>query len=492
MLKNVLKNVCLLALGLCLGMFSVACGEGNDAPAQTTAQTDVVTEEMTDKTEETTIEMATSIDTTAETMTETSMPIEAGTDVETDIETDMETVMEPQAATQATTEAVTEEPVTEAPTHVTIDEDCRLVVSAKTYQTAYLLDSVKVLQASIQTATGHKLTISRINSATVSPNGSILVGQTPCDESKAVAEALPDNSYTITVKDGKVVVLGSDDNLTVYAMAKFRDEILTSDAYVQEGKLVLPVDYAQTVTVEKPLALKDMLANGFGVTTTSQYVLKANPTQGCGIAQGAASDGTYVYLAMRNSDDTGTVIAKHRLDDGSFVAVSGVLDLGHANDMTFNTKQNVLVVAHGQKQGKILTLINPETLEAIENVDIEKGAGAIAYRPENDTYAISQGGKSLHFLDGELAYVKSFERTKVEGYTAQGMGADENFIFFPMSSAANNILDTFDWDGNKVGEILIPMAQESESLIYVNGRYFVVFNVSGAVLYEIFFQCYLK
>ena len=94
-------------------------------------------------------------------------------------------------------------------------------------------------------------------------------------------------------------------------------------------------------------------------------------------------------------------------------------------------------------------------------------------------------------LDKDLGYVTSHERTKLEGYTAQGMGSDENYIYFPMSGSGQNILDTFDWDGNRICQVILPTPHESESLFYVNGRHFVSFNYDGGTVYEIFFRCYL-
>ena len=129
--------------------------------------------------------------------------------------------------------------------------------------------------------------------------------------------------------------------------------------------------------------------------------------------------------------------------------------------------------------------------ECGSNVNIEKGAGAITYNPATNAYAISQGGKSLHMLDKDLGYVTSHERTKLEGYTAQGMGSDENYIYFPMSGSGQNILDTFDWDGNRICQVILPTPHESESLFYVNGRHFVSFNYDGGTVYEIFFRCYM-
>lgn len=53
------------------------------------------------------------------------------------------------------------------------------------------------------------------------------------------------------------------------------------------------------------------------------------------------------------------------------------------------------ICAHGHSEGQILTLVDPDTLEFIEDVNIEAGSGAITYNAKRDIYAISQGGKSL-------------------------------------------------------------------------------------------------
>ena len=409
-------------------------------------------------------------------------------------------------ATEAPTEPVTEAPAeetTEAPTEaetqpvglvIDAENNGRILVpyyegDAPASDSVY--KSADNFRKKILAHTDLSIRVTRARNTSNSNSVTFLIGETPYEETAAVKASLPANSYAVQVMGRKIVIIGTDDTLTVKALKEFCDRVMNNPERAQTGKLtVLPED-SFMVTLDQPYTIADMLADGM-ILTSDYTELLNSPAQGqYRVAQGAASDGTFVYLALRNSDDSGSVITKHRLDDGSLVAVSSVLDLGHANDMTFNTEKNVLVVAHGQTEGKILTLVNPDTLEFIEDVNIEKGSGAITYNPATNSYAISQGGKSLHMLDADLKYVTSFNRTKPDGYTAQGMGSDENYIFFPMSGSGQNILDTFDWEGNPVGQIIIPTGKESESLFYVNGRYYVAFNVNGSTVYEIFFRCIL-
>ena len=441
-----------------LMLLLAACQQGHEAPGETTAAPAVTT-------------------------------AEPGTEA---LDTEEQTTA-PETTPEETTEAVTEQPELV----INTEEEGRILVayykstdpqkpaSDSVYQSAQNFS--KILLAK----TGLTVKVTRVRNTSPNPAVTFLIGDTPYEETALVKESLPANSYAMQPVGRKIVIVGTDPSLTVKALKEFCDRVLNNPERVSDGCITVCPEDAFTVTLEQAYTVSDMVADGLNVTADYAELFHANPYGQYGVAQGAATDGTYIYVALRNSDDTGSVIIKHRMDDGSFVARSQVLDLGHANDMTYNTAKNLLVVAHGQKQGKILTVVNPETLEFIEDVNIEKGSGAITYNPATNSYAISQGGKTLHMLDADLQYVLSFDRTKPEGYTAQGMGSDEELIYFPMSGNGQNILDTYDWEGHPVCHVILPTPYESESLFYVNGRYFVNFNHQGAVVFEIFFRCVL-
>ncbi len=466
-----MKKFMLLLAGLllALSLLLVGCMEDPDAP-----------EDVTSFSSETSAVGTSAADTSAESddpATEEAAPLPDETALPEESETETETVQ---------TELV-----------INAEEEGRILVAyyKSTDPNKPASDSIyhsaqnfsKLLLAK----TGLTAKVTRVRNTSTNSAVTFLIGDTPYKETEQVKASLPENSYTMQLVGRKIVIIGSNEALTVKALKEFCSRVLDHPERTAEGSVtVLPED-AFTVTLEQPYTISDMVADGLTVTADYAEILRA-PGQGqYSISQGAASDGTYVYIALRNSDDSGAVIVKYRLDDGSFVAKSPVLKLGHANDMTYNTAKNILVVAHGQTEGKILTLINPETLEFIEDVSIEKGSGAITYNPATNSYAISQGGKSLHMLDKDLGYVTSYERTKLDGYTAQGMGSDESYIYFPMSGSGQNILDTFDWEGNRITKIILPTPYESESLFYVNGRHFVSFNHGGGTVYEIFFRCIL-
>lgn len=237
--------------------------------------------------------------------------------------------------------------------------------------------------------------------------------------------------------------------------------------------------------------LNELIKEGKQFSVGFQFVLQSQPYEGNYVGQGACSEGTYAYFILKPAADGEAIIAKHDLKTGALVKRSGPIYVFHGNDMTYDSAKNLLYIAHGSSEGKILTTVDPDTLEVVtQSVSIKKGAGAITYSPERDMFAISQGGKSLHFLNNNLKVTSSITR-EVLGYTAQGMGSDEDYIYFPMSpkdSNRDNVLVVYDWSGNYVTTVHLDTDRESESMFMVNGDYYVSFYFGdGARLYKLVF-----
>jgi len=315
----------------------------------------------------------------------------------------------------------------------------------------------------------------------------ILVGETNRVETAAAAAELPDYGYIIRIIGKKIVILGTGPDMTYLACLRFLSECAEN---AKAGDKV-EVPYSLSVTEEMPrMGLSDYIKSGKKFTVSLTEVVHAEAFGDYCVGQGAASDGTYAYFVLRTRGDGDAVIAKYRLDNGSFVARSEPVHVFHGNDMTYDSAKNLLVISHGSSEGKILTTMNPDTMTVVEqSVSIPVGSGAITYSVEKNKYAISQGGKTLYIATPEFKVERSFSRTPTSGYTAQGMGSDEDFIYFPMSGSEDNILMTYTWTGEYVTDVHIPTTSESESMFWVNGNYYVSFykSGSGAWLYRLDF-----
>ena len=313
----------------------------------------------------------------------------------------------------------------------------------------------------------------------------ILVGKTSRQESKAALDGIK-NGFKIAFQGGKFVIAGTDDTWTAVALYEFEKRILKSSKYLKDGTLEIPSNYSLSQSHDDPQTMARLLQGGF-----TQFTLKTEIVMSCAgegvikVAQGAASDGTHVYFVLRNSGDSQAMVFKYDMATGQQLAKSAVFNGGHCNDMTLNTRTSTLYVVHGSAAPKVLTPIAAGNLSIGLDKSISVGTGAITYNAQRNCYAVSQGGNNLVLCDAGFKQAHSFTRTDDTGYTAQGMGSDDYFVYFPMSSSTDNILVAYDWNGRYVATIKVNLAYESESMFYAAGNYYVNFHSGGAQLYKI-------
>ena len=93
------------------------------------------------------------------------------------------------------------------------------------------------------------------------------------------------------------------------------------------------------------------------------------------------------------------------------------------------------------------------------------------------SWLISRGGKTLEILNSDFEIIASYQRTDKTGYTAQGMGSDDHYLYFPMSfKDRKNIVVVYDWDGNYITTVKSDVTREAESMFWVNGKYYFAHN----------------
>lgn len=343
------------------------------------------------------------------------------------------------------------------------------------------------LKNEIKDLTGVSLSI--ISDSKTVAEYEIIVGKTDRTESAAALKEVGNDGFSIQVIGKKIVINGTDDLFLSKASDYFQKNILSNSAKAGKGFLkVTAADDHIEKSVPMELTMANLIKAGSTFSLNTKLVGACPAVGSLIVGQGACSDGTYVYIVNRTSDDSGAVVYKYRLSDFTLVGQTVQFNGGHCNDMTFDNDNNRVVLAHGQSEGKILTMIDAATMRVTGNVDIPVGSGAITYNANKKQYAISQGGTTLYIADPNFNVLKSFARSDKTGYTAQGMGSDDDYIYFPMSGSKDNILVVYDWNGNYVRTITVNTTMESESLFFVNGTYYINFYKSyhlGSELYKL-------
>lgn len=367
------------------------------------------------------------------------------------------------------------------------DPDNLLLVvdGATTYSIAFGgdLGNAKGLAAALKDLTGVEMEYYREASDTRSRE--ILLGRTGRPETK---EALMDlggkHGYVIKPVGEKLVIAGTNDVWTALALHAFQSKVLKFR--LDGNSLTVPKSTLFKEAYAEPQLIARLLQRGYSFELRPTLVVECPGEGSVKVAQGAASDGQYFYFVNRTSDESSSIVFKYSMSTNSLVAKSESFYAGHCNDMTYDNARKQLIIAHGQSEGKILTPVDAADLTVRPNVTITVGSGAITYNDYRGKYAISQGGSTFYVTDGNYKVEVNKKRTDNHaGYTAQGMGSDDFYVYFPMSGSTDNGLFTYDWDGNYVKTLSIPLTLESESMFYAAGNYYVNFYSGGAKLYRI-------
>lgn len=227
--------------------------------------------------------------------------------------------------------------------------------------------------------------------------------------------------------------------------------------------------------------------------------------------QGACSDGRYAYFAVQ---DASTVILKYDTKNWKLVKKAKVSDLGHANDMAYNSKENIIAVANNYSSGDKLTMLDPKTLKVKSTVvpqlkknQIEidrelkerKKSGeknivikpykdakiyAIAYNAEKDCYIVGfSGTKYFGLMNSNYKINKRFKGVGT-GYMHQGCDCDENYIYFAQSGGDNTVV-IYDYNGKKVDMISLGHTHEVENLFHIGKNFYTTLHYYGNSVHRV-------
>ena len=207
----------------------------------------------------------------------------------------------------------------------------------------------------------------------------------------------------------------------------------------------------------------------------------------CSVAQGAVGNGNNAYLALKDAGDTKTIIVQYTISPFQLVAQSAPFNGQHSNDLAYCDPENMILVSHSS--GSAMTSIDASTLKVIkENFNCGINNSAVSYNAKRDRYAYT-GGKAINISTRDFVLENKYDRSDATGYTTQGMGSDNEYLYFPMSTSGGNKMVIYNWEGKLIKIIDIPVTIEAETMFVTGGKYYLSCfaggSKKGAVLYRI-------
>ncbi|MBQ8539300.1 MAG: InlB B-repeat-containing protein [Ruminococcus sp.] len=198
--------------------------------------------------------------------------------------------------------------------------------------------------------------------------------------------------------------------------------------------------------------------------------------------QGACTDSTYAYYAV----NTGyTTLLKYNVNTWELVSKSSGNNLGHANDMTYNKKLGLIVVAHNAPDYDVISFVDPDSLRVVDSMKIKHKIHSISYNASYDMYVAGLSGTyDFVILDSNFK-----EITKYSGYQSgllrQGGDCDDNYIYFVQSGGGGNLIVIYDWAGNLVDTVSVNKSQEIENILHVGNTIYITLHFYGNFIHRI-------
>lgn len=219
-----------------------------------------------------------------------------------------------------------------------------------------------------------------------------------------------------------------------------------------------------------------------------------------GVAQGACSDGKYIYTVLENQNvnaEGGYSNNPHyckifKIDPTTqeTLKISEPLLIDHGNDITFNPQTGMLIVCHNAPNRTHVSFIDPDTLELVQTATgNELEMYAIAYNATRGKYVVGiSHGYDFAILDSELNVETRFTG-QVTNWTKQGIECDDNYIYFLQHNT--DAVVVYDWDGNYIRTVKITWVyNEPEAIFLMGGKFYMTTYIgtnSGAQLLEMRF-----
>ncbi|MBQ8818491.1 MAG: hypothetical protein IJZ83_07935 [Clostridia bacterium] len=202
-------------------------------------------------------------------------------------------------------------------------------------------------------------------------------------------------------------------------------------------------------------------------------------------AQGACTDGEYIYVSLLkiidySAGEFDTVLQKLDMQ-GNVKMTSASLPLAHCNDLCYNTKTREIVAV--TMDHSRLEIIDPDTLTIKQTVTFEGGGTpyAISYDAQRDVYILLANGY-FNVLNSDFEIIQKAYRYVDGNYTAQGLHYSGEYVYMPMSAKTSagtdgNVILVFDLNFNHLYTVTVEDAKdEIETLITIDGELYAVYN----------------
>ena len=295
---------------------------------------------------------------------------------------------------------------------------------------------------------------------------------------ETISTDLKDLPLNVEVVDANVL---NGENATEVLAGLFDDSLTTSWAVVENGAVLK--DFAEyTIEGRSVSALHQWLTSSDELEATlANPITLPNPRQDNStfFRQGgyADKDGRYFYQAYITYKDTEETINPKETDNlvrvlkydmaTSDYIWSGDMELNHANDITYNSKLDCLIVCHsGPNKTKLSYIdVTQDGLVLQKTFDIKYNIDYIDYNALRDVYIAGTSEKFFVLNSNFQKISEDFSPPDMKiNHSGQGVSCDDDYIYFVLTAKAikTEVVAVYDWSGTLVTTITLDIDTQSD------------------------------
>jgi hypothetical protein len=295
--------------------------------------------------------------------------------------------------------------------------------------------------------------------------------------------ALGTNAYGIIARENVIAVSATNSYLLYKALDRLMVDCISKD---DNGALQLKIEDGYELIEDKDIEYpnpEEIINSGKNYAFYSIEKLASVPTKGnYSVLEGGGTDGKYAYYAMINKSTKPetSYVYKYDIETWELVATSKSLPTAHTNDITYDSKNNRLVVSYcANKEGTTMSasgivFLNPDDLSFIEYIDAPTISRALDYIPEKNQYVLA-AGYTFYITDENFNTISSF-KCGYQQLTTQGLCTDGKYIYDPRwkSGAKYQTITINTLDGEFIGAVPAYNIDGEPENIFRDGNSFVM------------------
>ena len=187
--------------------------------------------------------------------------------------------------------------------------------------------------------------------------------------------------------------------------------------------------------------------------------------------QGGCTDGEFLYRALVKADEEPTKLQKINMETGAIVLEVVDTSYGHANDMTYNAKDDYLYIAHSSSTSTVYK-VDKNTLQLVDTLNFGPAIWGIEHEGTNNLYLLGNVGAAyLSVYNNSKGKPEFMYRIKPQnaftGAVRQGIACDDNYIYVALDNAYGAVIENekgsriavYTWNGMFIKSILVNIAE---------------------------------